>query len=359
MAGLTDRLAGVMNDPMFHLGVGLLSQNTGPGAIGRGLLSGAQQYQQAQQLQALQRMRDAQAAALSPDARRQRIMMEAEAKAEAAKKYPGIRPLIPFNQGNQYSFANPMTGEVVRSYPIAPTPTAQLTQGMRGGPEGVAPIPNWADIKASNAAQIKGAESMAAIPAKQAEAQIDVGAAYQKDLGKGQAEMVTQQGKQALSQQSVIDLLDPSVDDLIKSSTGSGVGAGVDALGRIVGLSTPGAQAAAQLKVLSGQLVSKMPRMEGPQSDHDVRLYQEMAGKIGDPTLPAEEKLAAISEVRRIARKYIDKQPGISLDFQRPLTPQELDMLPPEDRANIEGAMRRQKPKRWRINSKGEPELVE
>jgi hypothetical protein len=88
MAGLTDRLAGVMNDPMFHLGVGLLSQNTGPGAIGRGLLSGAQQYQQAQQLQALQKLRDAQVAAASPDAWEKKYRARKQIDAELSKEFP-------------------------------------------------------------------------------------------------------------------------------------------------------------------------------------------------------------------------------------------------------------------------------
>jgi hypothetical protein len=91
---------------------------------------------------------------------------------------------------------------------------------------------------------------------------------------------------------------------LKQGPTASGVGAAVDAAGRLVGQSTPGAQRAGQLESLSGWLVANVPRMEGPQSNFDVQNYMTMAGKIGDRTVPVKERLAALDQVRQLQQKY-------------------------------------------------------
>lgn len=86
--------------------------------------------------------------------------------------------------------------------------------------------------------------------------------------------------------------------------TGSWIGTGVDIAGSVFGASPSGAKEADALKAVSGSLVSSMPRMEGPQSDRDTALYREMAGQVGDPTLPVERRLFALKEVERLWRKY-------------------------------------------------------
>jgi hypothetical protein len=94
-------------------------------------------------------------------------------------------------------------------------------------------------------------------------------------------------------------------EPLLEKSTGSYGGAALDKLGQVVGISTEGANAAAQLKTLQGTLISKMPKMTGPQSDKDVQLYREMAGQIGDPTIPAERKRAAMDTIRQINERHV------------------------------------------------------
>ncbi len=106
-----------------------------------------------------------------------------------------------------------------------------------------------------------------------------------------------QQGKKAL------DLL-TEADKYIDESTGSGLGAAADAVQGFFGGSNKGADAIARLKTISGQLVAMMPRMEGPQSNYDVRLYQEMAGQIADPTIPVQRRKAAMQTVRELNAKY-------------------------------------------------------
>ena len=106
----------------------------------------------------------------------------------------------------------------------------------------------------------------------------------------------SQSAKQA-DARDVLQLLDMA-EPLIKKATGSYAGAGADMAANVFGFSTDGANAASQLQALEGMLVSKMPKMSGPQSDKDVMLYKQMAGQIGDPTVPAERKIAAMQTIR-------------------------------------------------------------
>lgn len=128
-----------------------------------------------------------------------------------------------------------------------------------------------------------------------------------KETAKLDAQRIAEIGERARDEKEVGRLLDLA-SPLLDVTTSSGIGAGVDAAGRLVGVSSEGAAAAAELKAIQGLLVSKMPRMEGPQSDKDVMLYREMAGQIGDPTIPAAQKKAAMEMVRAINSRYTGQQ---------------------------------------------------
>lgn len=91
--------------------------------------------------------------------------------------------------------------------------------------------------------------------------------------------------------------------------TGSSVGTAVDWLAGLVGASPEGSEEAQILKSVGGALTSKMPRMEGPQSDKDTMLYKEMAAVVGDSTIPRGRRLAALEIVKELWGKYEDKQP--------------------------------------------------
>ena len=90
--------------------------------------------------------------------------------------------------------------------------------------------------------------------------------------------------------------------------TGSYMGWVVDQAGRIVGYSPPGATEATELEAIGGALVAKMPRMEGPQSDYDRQNYIQMAGQIGDRTVPADQRRRALQVVRGLWAKYENAQ---------------------------------------------------
>lgn len=117
---------------------------------------------------------------------------------------------------------------------------------------------------------------------------------------------VEAQGKAREETQRIekLKILIPEIKTLLNNATGSRTGAAIDATARAFGKSTQGNQTTAQLKTLSGQMVSMMPRMEGPQSDKDVEMYKEMAGNIGDPTKTRAERLAALQTIERINNKY-------------------------------------------------------
>ena len=102
----------------------------------------------------------------------------------------------------------------------------------------------------------------------------------------------------------ILDMARP----LVEKSTGSGVGTAFDKAAQFFGETTEGGNAAAQLKVLQGALVSKMPRMEGPQSDRDVELYREMAARIGDSTVPRQQRQEAMNTLEMLQQKYAPAQ---------------------------------------------------
>lgn len=111
---------------------------------------------------------------------------------------------------------------------------------------------------------------------------------------------------------TALDLLDDAQAILNSGATGSLIGAGADRLAGAFGRSTQGAQATAALQTIAGQLTSKMPRMEGPQSDRDVQLYKQMAGDLANDTLPVQTRLAALEQIRSLNRKYANRQPAAS-----------------------------------------------
>lgn len=109
--------------------------------------------------------------------------------------------------------------------------------------------------------------------------------------------------KKGIESGNVIKLLDQA-DALVPLATGSGIGSIADSAAGFFGASPAGAQAAAELKVIGANLVLGLPRLEGPQSDRDTALYKEAAAQLGDDTVPAATKKAALQTVRAIQEQY-------------------------------------------------------
>jgi hypothetical protein len=114
-----------------------------------------------------------------------------------------------------------------------------------------------------------------------------------------------------LDAQSVVDLAANAEKILAAGkATGSTVGTVRDKIQGAVGVSTQASQAAAQLKAIGGMMTSKMPKMSGPQSDKDVQQYKEMAGQIGDSSLPIKDRMAALAKVKELNQKYLNQNKG-------------------------------------------------
>lgn len=113
-------------------------------------------------------------------------------------------------------------------------------------------------------------------------------------------------GANATTVNSLLNIADPLID----VATGSTAGAAYDSVSKFFGGAPDGAKAIASLQVLQAGLMTNMPRMEGPQSDRDVELYQKAAGQIGDPSVPRDIKKAALGTIREIQKKYEERAAG-------------------------------------------------
>ncbi len=153
---------------------------------------------------------------------------------------------------------------------------------------------------------------------------IDAGAqgavAREKEKGKGEGERANAAAIKVRDSNDAIGLLD-EVDQLLPNATGSGVGAAMDAAGAVVGATPNGAAEADQLDILAGMLTSKVPRMEGPQSNLDVQLYRQMAGDLGNRKLPVQRRMAAAQRMRDLAMKYADINPEYGRSVTAPAQP--------------------------------------
>ena len=96
---------------------------------------------------------------------------------------------------------------------------------------------------------------------------------------------------------------------LDSNPTESGLGSAVDTAAGFFGASPRGSVEARQLEAVGGAITSKVPRMEGPQSDADTRLYKQMSGMVGDRTVPVAQRKAALKAVEDLWAKYENMNP--------------------------------------------------
>ena len=75
-----------------------------------------------------------------------------------------------------------------------------------------------------------------------------------------------------------------------------------------------------------------MPRMEGPQSDRDQALYRQMAAQIGDATVPARIRKAAMETLKELNDKYQDQAMVIPVGIDESIW----SAMTPEERAAFE-----------------------
>lgn len=184
--------------------------------------------------------------------------------------------------------------------PASQPPVQNASAGMFVGP-----------TKAEEAGAVEQAKTNVQLSALPIELGMRTQAAQDQALGiergRSQIERENEAATRVRNASDTLNLLD-NAERLLGDATGSGIGALVDRGAALFGQSTSGAQANAALKTLAGQLTSKVPRMEGPQSDRDVQMYKEMAGDLANDSLPSETRMSALREIRRLNAKYASQQ---------------------------------------------------
>lgn len=219
---------------------------------------------------------------------------------------------IPQGQGQQFvedslALANQMIAAGIPEQQVDAFLQQRLNQGAPASqPAARAPQTPSAPVRPSEgqvAAEQEAARRGTALQFAPAEAQAAANQARMVEEAKAAAERVAASAERTISADDALDLLNRA-EELIPISTGSGVGALADRAAGFVGMSDPGGRAIDALKTIAGQLVAKMPRFEGPQSDRDVQLYMDMAGNLADPSIPRERRLAALQTVRELQARY-------------------------------------------------------
>lgn len=109
--------------------------------------------------------------------------------------------------------------------------------------------------------------------------------------------------KKGVKASNMTDLINEARTHLTNASGGY-LGAGLSSVKGGLGISDETTQANQKLKLIGGWMVSNVPRMEGPQSNFDVKNYREMAATVGDMTVPIEDRMAALDTLEQLQKKY-------------------------------------------------------
>jgi hypothetical protein len=218
--------------------------------------------------------------------------------------------------------------------PAAPATTAPLAT------QRPAPVAAAAAVPAvGGRATPSQVETAAALTKKAGEEAIQTGEEVKRAQLKPPAEAKGKVEVKTIQEQDTANRSYPvmqEVNQILTKSTGSGIGAAVDDLARVIGASPDGAQVIAQLQPLAGRLVSYVPRFEGAQSDRDVIEYRRQAGDFANPKLPVKERLAALKGLATLMKIY-DKE---GKNDWGSLTPSE--SLSPAEKARAELKKRRE-----------------
>lgn len=99
-------------------------------------------------------------------------------------------------------------------------------------------------------------------------------------------------------------------ETLLPKATSGGLNTAIRGANRFFNNSTESSPTDTQLEVISANLTSNVPRMEGPQSDADVVMYKKAAGDVGNSKIPYSERLAAVQTIRKLNQKYLDQNVG-------------------------------------------------
>lgn len=259
-----DRL---LEDPMAALGYGLLVSPQNPLATGFDALTKAQGAQRARDEADFERQykiadlqRKIQTGEDLPSNVQEYQYYNSLPDDEKARYLAVKRAQQVVNLGGTQAVLNPMGGGIKESFPVTPKPED---------------MPDF-----------KGAQAQAS--------------AQGKAVGEAQGNLE----KKAINAPYQLSAIQQARELLPKASSGALETAG-SAAANFFGQSTEGSKANRQLSVLGAELTNNVPRMEGPQSNADMIMYKQAAADIGNSMVPYEDRVAALSTVESIARKYM------------------------------------------------------
>jgi hypothetical protein len=132
-----------------------------------------------------------------------------------------------------------------------------------------------------------------------------------KDMAKNDADRAKKKQERLSAVGNLYSLLskkvdDEEIEDIIRKSTGSGIGAKADNLAEEFGMTTSGAINISKLGPVQEWATSLVPRMEGPQSNFDVDRYKAMAGDIANPKITVEKRLQAFKTLKGMLKEFLD-----------------------------------------------------
>jgi hypothetical protein len=117
------------------------------------------------------------------------------------------------------------------------------------------------------------------------------------------APAVVEVDKKVAQGQSMIDLAQRAQAILPKATSGAISNLATMATDA-AGIPTNKSAADGQLRIIGAQLVSNVPRMEGPQSDADVRLYKQAAADVANGNIPYQTRIKSLNTIIELNQKY-------------------------------------------------------
>ena len=129
-------------------------------------------------------------------------------------------------------------------------------------------------------------------------------------------------------------------EKLLPAATSGGAATFARDAAGFFGSATSGSGNDAQLDVIGAALTAGVPRMEGPQSNYDVALYQKAAGDLANSSKPRETRLKAIETIRNLNNKYMRQEPNI-IDVFEPSESQPVQLKPDISKSDALDELRR------------------
>ena len=115
--------------------------------------------------------------------------------------------------------------------------------------------------------------------------------------------VVAEVDKKVAQGQSMIELAQKA-QALLPSATSGAISNLATMATDAAGIPTNKSAADGQLRIIGAQLVSNVPRMEGPQSDADVKLYRQAAADVANGNIPYQTRIKSLNTIIELNQKY-------------------------------------------------------